>query len=184
MKIKPDLLRFNSWSCAPMWVRAVAAGKTKKRNGNSMKKRTVVTLALALGLAALSATAQDAGGQAPRGDRPARPEGGPAGPGPGGPGRGGFRPPISPLEEALDANHDGIISAEEIANASAALKKLDKNGDGQLTPDEFRPMRRGPGRPPGGPDGQGGPGPAFDRGAGNPPSGDDQNRPPRRPAGE
>src|SRR5947209_6738887 len=155
-----------------------------------MKKRAIVTLALALGLTALNTVAQDAGGQPPRGDRPPPPDGGPGGgpqdgARPNGPGRGGFRPPISPLEEALDANHDGIISAEEIANASAALKKLDKNGDGQLTPDEFRPMRRGPGGPPpGGPGGQGGAGPGFDQGAGGPPNGDGQNRPPRRPAGE
>ena len=38
---------------------------------------------------------------------------------------------------ALDANHDGVIDANEIANAPAALKTLDKNGDGKLTPDEF-----------------------------------------------
>jgi len=30
-----------------------------------------------------------------------------------------------------------VIDADEIANASAALKSLDKNGDGVLTPDEF-----------------------------------------------
>lgn len=41
-------------------------------------------------------------------------------------------PPPSPLFDALDANHDGIISADEIANASAALKKLDKSGSGQI----------------------------------------------------
>ena len=40
---------------------------------------------------------------------------------------------------ALDANHDGIIDSNEIANASAALKSLDKNGDGQLTADEYLP---------------------------------------------
>ena len=39
----------------------------------------------------------------------------------------------------LDANHDGVIDADEIANASAALKTLDKNGDGQLTTDEYLP---------------------------------------------
>ncbi|HXT12286.1 MAG TPA: EF-hand domain-containing protein [Candidatus Angelobacter sp.] len=63
----------------------------------------------------------------------------------------GHRPPPSPLMHALDANHDGVIDADEIANASAALKTLDKNGDGKLTQDELRPPRppRGEGRPPG-----------------------------------
>ncbi len=32
-----------------------------------------------------------------------------------------------------------MIDADEIANAPAALKALDKNGDGQLTADELRP---------------------------------------------
>ena len=69
--------------------------------------------------------------------------GGPRG-GPGGP-EGGRRPP-PPIIAALDLNHDGVISADEIAKAPESLKKLDKNGDGQLTPDELRPPR-----PPGGP---------------------------------
>jgi hypothetical protein len=51
----------------------------------------------------------------------------------------GFRPPPSPLIEALDVNHDGVIDANEIANAPAELKTLDKNGDGQLTRDEYCP---------------------------------------------
>ncbi len=58
----------------------------------------------------------------------------------GGSGMRGHRPP-SPLMMALDVNHDGIIDSNEIANASAELKTLDKNGDGQLTPDELRPPR-------------------------------------------
>ena len=41
----------------------------------------------------------------------------------------------------LDANHDGIIDAAEIKNASAALKSLDKNADGQLTGGELRRPR-------------------------------------------
>jgi hypothetical protein len=109
--------------------------------------KTLLTL-LALSASALIVNAQDAGGP-PNGDRP-------PGQGPGG--MNGHRPPPSPLMEALDANHDGVIDADEIANAPAALKKLDKNGDGKLTPDELRPKRPqggGPqGRPPGGPDGQ------------------------------
>ncbi len=75
-----------------------------------------------------------------------------------GPGMHGHRPP-SPLFQALDANHDGVIDADEIANAPAALKTLDKNGDGALTQDELRPPRppqdggpeSGDGMPPGPP---------------------------------
>lgn len=71
--------------------------------------------------------------------------------GQGGPGGGGRRP-VPPIIAALDANSDGVIDANEIANASAALKKLDKNGDGKLTQDELRPAP-----PEGGPGGQRGP---------------------------
>lgn len=73
----------------------------------------------------------------------------------GGGGGEGFRPPQHPLETTLDANGDGVIDAKELANAVAALKKLDKNGDGRITDDEFRPMRPGGGGF-GGPGGQGG----------------------------
>ncbi len=41
---------------------------------------------------------------------------------------------------ALDANHDGVISADEIARAPAALIALDRNSDGQITEDETRPL--------------------------------------------
>jgi hypothetical protein len=71
-------------------------------------------------------------------------DGEPAGPGPG-------RRPGSPIVAALDANKDGVIDATEIANATAALKALDKNGDGKITMDEIRPPR--PGGPGGGPNG-------------------------------
>jgi hypothetical protein len=69
-----------------------------------------------------------------------------------GPPRGGRgAPPRPPIEIALDTDGDGIISAAEIANAPISLLKLDRNGDGQLTPDELRPgppvggRRGGPG---------------------------------------
>jgi hypothetical protein len=108
-----------------------------------MKTTMKTMLALiALSASALLVNAQDAGGPPaggppPGSDRPYR-QGGPGGPG--GPGGRRMMPP-SPLMEALDANHDGIIDADEIANASVALKTLDKNGDGKLTRDELRPPR-------------------------------------------
>ena len=54
-----------------------------------------------------------------------------------GEGRGGMR--MEPVTAALDADHDGTISADEIRNSTAALKALDRNGDGQLAGDEIRP---------------------------------------------
>ncbi len=68
--------------------------------------------------------------------------------------------PVPPIVAALDTNGDGIIDANEIANASASLLKLDKNGDGKLTPDEYRPHPRGHrGPPPDGADAPPGPPP-------------------------
>ena len=48
----------------------------------------------------------------------------------------------------LDSNHNDIIDPEEIAKAAEALKKLDKNGDGKPSPEEYRP-RMPNGRMPG-----------------------------------
>src|SRR3954447_19385329 len=112
---------------------------------------------LALGVSAWTLSAQDAGN--PPGPRRG-PQDGPGGEGQrpqrrqGGPGMNGQRPPQPPIIAALDLNHDGIIDADEISKASESLKKLDKNGDGNLTPEELRPQRPdgaegidGPGRP-------------------------------------
>lgn len=139
-----------------------------------MKRLTMVLIgAIALALTADTLTAQPPDGRGPRpGQRPGGPDtrqtGGrqAGGQQPGGmAGRGpdqGFRPPMMPLMRALDADGDGELSAEEIENATAALKKLDTDKDGKLTRDELRPQFgrpggqgdfRGPGR--GGPGGEG-----------------------------
>jgi len=78
---------------------------------------------------------------------------------PGGAGRD-FRFPPIPLMSALDTDDDGEISAGEMKNAAAALKKLDKDNDGKLSREESLPQFGGPGGfgPPGGPGGFGPPG--------------------------
>ena len=84
-----------------------------------MKMKNTIALALiALGTTALLASAQDNNDGPP-----------PGGGGHGGPAAGHHRPPL-PIVMALDVNHDGIIDSNEIANASAELLTLDKNGDG------------------------------------------------------
>ena len=115
-----------------------------------------ILMMLGLGASALAVNAQTAGRSPPPAQGPPHQDG----PG-GGPGMPGHRPP-SPLMLALDANHDGVIDAAEIANAPAALKTLDKNGDGKLTPDELRPPR---------PPQNGGPESSSDKPAGPPPTG-------------
>ena len=45
-----------------------------------------------------------------------------------------------PVLDALDADHDGELSAWEIDQAASALKKLDRNHDGYLTADELVPF--------------------------------------------
>ena len=117
-------------------------------------KRIVIVTALAVGVSALSSIAQDAGGP------PKRHADGPGGEG---------QHPKPPIISALDANHDGTIDATEIAKASAALKSLDKNGDGQLTSDEVRPQHAGGA----GREGFGGP-------KGHGPRGDHQGPPPEK----
>jgi hypothetical protein len=95
-------------------------------------KGAVATLALGLSLSVL--TAQNDGGLPP-GDAGPPPGDGPNAPG--AHGGGHHHRPLPPIVMALDTNHDGVIDAAEIANASAALTTLDKNGDGKLTIDEL-----------------------------------------------
>jgi hypothetical protein len=86
-------------------------------------KRIAILIILGMTAWTIGSLAQEDGGQPP-------------GPTPGG--KGG-KPPTPPIEATLDANGDGTIDADEIANAPTALKKLDKNGDGKLTSEEYRP---------------------------------------------
>ena len=89
-----------------------------------MKTKIATLIALTVGLSALhaqSSTAPASGSQ-PRSTQRAKPS--------------------TPLVVAtLDANHDGVIDAAEINNASLALKSLDKNADGKLTGEELRRPR-------------------------------------------
>ena len=133
-----------------------------------MKNTKIMMFAVAI-MMCLAATvmAQPPGGQR-GGDRggPGGERGGPGGErgGPGGE-RGGQRGggdmgrmmQMMPVLAALDADQDGVISKSEIKNAAAALKKLDKNGDGELDAEEMRPTRSEGGRGRGGAQ-EGGPG--------------------------
>ncbi len=104
-----------------------------------MKGTTKTALALlALGASAWIITAQDNNNPPANGERPPR-HTRPYGPPPGEDGPGPGRRPPPPIVAALDANKDGVIDETEIANASAALMTLDKNGDGKLTIDELLP---------------------------------------------
>jgi hypothetical protein len=72
-------------------------------------------------------------------------QGGGGGRGQGGP--GGFMARL-PMMIALDKDKDGALSAEEIADASAALLTLDKDGDGKLSAEEIRPAMQQRGESP------------------------------------
>jgi len=51
-------------------------------------------------------------------------------------------PPVPPILALFDADHDGVISADEIKIASDSLGQLDQNGDGEITKDELGPPPR------------------------------------------
>lgn len=109
----------------------------------------------------------------------AQPPGGRGGAGGQGGVPGGGRP-VSPIIEALDVNHDGVISVDELKNAPASLLTLDKNKDGKLTEDEYRPQfgRGGTGGVGGAPGGRGGEGgrPGGQGGPGGPGGGPNAER--------
>ena len=137
--------------------------------GNIMKK-SVMILALALGVSALSLIAQEQGGSPPSGERPPPPEGAMRG----GPGRGpgGFHllPPraqeqlnltddqqkqVAALEAEVKAKLEKILTPEQLTQLKQMRPPGRPGGPGGRGPGGFGPG--GPGGP-GGPDGQGGPG--------------------------
>lgn len=81
-----------------------------------------------------------------------------------------------PLYRVLDEDKDGKLSEKEIKNASVALMKLDKDGNGRLSAEEIAPNFRGRGG--GGPRGEG-----ARRGGGGDREGGRPERP-RRPESE
>ena len=93
-----------------------------------MKTTIAVLIALTAGLSVLQAQSAPVSGS-PKASIP----------------RAKASPPL--VVATLDANHDGVIDAGEIANASQALKSLDKNADGHLSREELRRGR--PTRPAG-----------------------------------
>ncbi len=135
-------------------------------------KMMIFAVAITMCLAA-TVMAQPPGGQrggdrgGPGGERggPGGERGGPGGErgGPGGErgqrggGDMGRMMQMMPVLAALDADKNGVISKSEINNAAAALRKLDKNGDGELDAEEMRPTRSEGGRSRGGAP-EGGPG--------------------------
>lgn len=89
-----------------------------------MKRTITLLIGLALAGSALTVSAQQGQGR---------------GAGAGGPhcyGAQKFPPPIA---VAFDADSNGVLSAEEIAQAPSQLLKLDKNRDGQLGAEELCP---------------------------------------------
>lgn len=62
----------------------------------------------------------------------------------------GHRPPphVPPILIIFDADRDGVISDDEIDDASDALAKLDRNNDGQITHEELMPPPPEGGMPP------------------------------------
>ncbi|MBI4578881.1 MAG: class I SAM-dependent methyltransferase [Planctomycetes bacterium] len=131
--------------------------------------RAAVIVTIVLGLSAAAATAQQSPGPTERRERPRQRDRGPQ------PGAGaeGQRPPRLPIITALDADGDGVLSAEEIAKSAESLKKLDKDGDGKLSAEEFLPARPGGFGGPGGPrtGGPAGREPGARRTPGGPPDG-------------
>lgn len=127
------------------------------KNTKMMIFAVAITMCLAATVMAQPPGGQRGGERGQRGGERGGERGGPGGQRGGGGGDMGRMMQMMPVLAALDANKDGVISKSEINNAAAALRKLDKNGDGELDAEEMRPSRPEGGRSRGGAP-EGGPG--------------------------
>jgi Spy/CpxP family protein refolding chaperone len=137
----------------------------------------IMLTVLALGVSALTATAQDQAGPPPSGDRPPGNEAAAGGPG----GRGGFHllPPRAQEQLNLTADQMKQLASLE-SETKAKLEKI-------LTPEQMQKLQDM--RPPMRPGGMRGPGPGNrpvgqGRGPGGNPGADDNNMPPGPPPGD
>jgi len=128
-------------------------------NTNRMKATRILITASATLLVAAQAGAQPQGAppHPPHGDRPP--------------------PPIPAIFAVLDTNHDGKISANEMTGTTTAFKKLDKDGDGFISPQEAQGAPPADGRH----HGRGTPPPPPKDKADGPPPTDGQAGPPPPP---
>lgn len=77
--------------------------------------------------------------------RPAPPEGAEPPPARGEEDQARGHRPGPPLVMVLDANGDGVIDADEIDRAEDSILTLDRDGNGEVSEEEFRPQPRGAG---------------------------------------
>jgi hypothetical protein len=49
--------------------------------------------------------------------------------------------PVPPVIAFFDADHDGVLSEQEVREASKALGRLDRDQDGEITAEEARPPK-------------------------------------------
>ncbi len=97
-------------------------------------KRSLIIATIVVTAWTLNSIAQDNEMQGPPMHQPGMNQGGSGG-------KGGMPAPGFAVLKALDKNGDKVIDEKEIANASTALRTLDRNEDGKVTPNEIMQTR-------------------------------------------